>query len=326
MRVCVTGATGFIGGALVRRLLNDGVSVRALARPSRRADALANRVELIRGDLGDSQAVERAVSGVDVVYHAAAKVEGPWTREQFMDTNVEGTRRLFQACKRQNTPHVVYLSSIAVYGPASKDELIDELTPFDSSPEKRDSYSSSKIQADRIASTSEVPVTILRPGMVYGPGRPLPIGLLGFRLGDTNVVFGNPRHRIPLSYVENLIDAILLASNPSGDPVRRYILVDDENLTLEQYHSARRQIEKVRTLFVPGWPLLAGPLIYGSLARIIATGSQNGSIWWRQIRRALENRRYSTERIRDELNWSAKVPLHEAISHTLYATTDNDPS
>ncbi len=117
MRVCVTGGTGFIGGALVDRLLREGASVRVLARPSPRADELATRrMEVVRGDLGRFGGVERAVGGCDVVFHAAALVEGNWAKEDFLGTNLGGTQRVFEACIRQGVPHVVYLSSIAVYG------------------------------------------------------------------------------------------------------------------------------------------------------------------------------------------------------------------
>ena len=180
MRVCVTGGTGFIGGALVDRLLREGASVRVLARPSPRADALAMRgAEVIQGDLSNSEALDEAVRGTEVVFHAAAMVEGYGSRKEFEEANLGGTQRVFEACIRQGVLHVVYLSSIAVYGLVSTGERIDELTPWDESPEKRDSYAQSKIEAEQYATAiglkTRLAVTILRPGVVYGPGRRLPV-------------------------------------------------------------------------------------------------------------------------------------------------------
>src|SRR5580658_8758917 len=95
MRVCVTGGTGLIGGALVRRLLAEGAQVRVLARPSQRADELEARgAEAVRGDLSDPEAIERAVREAEVVYHAAAKIDPPGTRAEFFETNVGGTERV----------------------------------------------------------------------------------------------------------------------------------------------------------------------------------------------------------------------------------------
>jgi len=321
MRVCVTGATGFIGGALVRRLLNEGAAVRALARPSPRADALERLgVELIRGELADAQAVERAVSAAEIVYHIASKVEGPWVRDD-VEKTLSNTQNVFEACIRQRVPHIVHMSSIAVYGLTQTDEVITESTQFDPAPRKRDSYAQSKIEEDAyavaIGRKTRLPVTILRPGVVFGRGRQLPVALLGFRRGNTNVVFGRRGLRYPLVYLDNLVDAVILAGSRAEGGLRQYIIIDDEDLTLGQYHDIRTKEDRTRTLFFPGWPLLAGPLIYESLAWIIAAGSRNGPIWSRQIRRALQNRHYSTQRIRQELGWSPKVPLRDAISLTL---------
>lgn len=320
MRVCVTGGTGFIGGALVDRLLRERASVRVLARPSPRADELAKRgVEVIQGDLSNSEALDQAVRGTEVVFHAAAMVEGRGSRRQFIETNLGGTQLVFDACIRQGVRHVVYLSSIAVYGLISRGERIDELTPWDESPGKRDSYAQSKIAADQYVSKlrlkADVGVTIMRPGVVYGPGRRLPVALLGFQVGKTNVVFGKRRLRFPITYIDNLVDAFLLAAKTDGG-LRRYIVIDDDSLTLGQYHATKADVEKTRAIFLPGWPLLIGPWAANALAWMVAAGSQTAVGWARQIRRALQDRWYDTSLIRKELGWTPRVSLREAVEKT----------
>ena len=264
-------------------------------------------MELVRADLSDPAAIERAVREVEVVYHIAAKIDPPGTHAEFFETNVRGTERVLQACLRAGVRRAVCISSIAVYGLAREGEPINEDTPYDDAPEKRDFYSQSKIASDRLAVSfaekTGLPVAILRPGVVHGPGRPLPAALLAFRLGKTDFVFGNRNHRIPLSYIENLIDAVQLVAGLRDGKPRQYIVVDDENLTLGQYHAAKREAAGTRTLFLPGWPvLLAAPL----------TGPPP-----RQVKRALQNRWYDTRRIRQETGWAPKVPLREAIQRTL---------
>ena len=320
MRVCVTGGTGFIGGALVDRLLREGASVRVLARPSPRADALAMRgAEVIQGDLSNSEALDEAVRGTEVVFHAAAMVEGYGSRKEFEEANLGGTQRVFEACIRQGVLHVVYLSSIAVYGLVSTGERIDELTPWDESPEKRDSYAQSKIEAEQYATAiglkTRLAVTILRPGVVYGPGRRLPVALLGVQAGRTNVVFGRRRLRFPITYIDNLIDAMMLAAKTDGG-LRRYIVIDDDSLTLDEYHATRATIDRTRAIFLPGWLVLAGPMALNGLTRIAPLGGTKVAIWQRQAERALQDRWYDTSLIRNELGWKPRVSLREAIEQT----------
>ncbi|HEX4542769.1 MAG TPA: NAD-dependent epimerase/dehydratase family protein, partial [Candidatus Acidoferrum sp.] len=150
MLACVTGGTGFIGGPLVRRLLAEGVTVRVLARPSSRAKELeAIGAQVVSGDLGDGERIKKAVEGVDVVFHIAAKVNPPGTKAEFFETNAGGTERILQAALDRGARKVVYLSSISVYGLIGKGERIDETTGFDAAPELRDYYAASKIAADQ---------------------------------------------------------------------------------------------------------------------------------------------------------------------------------
>src|SRR5271165_5496133 len=131
MRVCVTGGTGFLGGFLVRDLLAKSTTVRVLARPSPRADALASTgVEIIHGDLADADTISRAVAGADIVYHLAAKV-GSAAMSDYFATNVAGTERVLSACAQQRVEQLIYASSLAVYGPVRGGKHINEDTPFD---------------------------------------------------------------------------------------------------------------------------------------------------------------------------------------------------
>jgi nucleoside-diphosphate-sugar epimerase len=323
MRVCVTGGTGFVGRALVRRLLAEGAQVRVLARPSPRVDGLEKTgVEVVRGDLSDAAAIGRAVEGTDVVYHTGAKVEGHGSRDQFFEVNVGGTERVLAASLRAKVRRVVYLSSIAVYGPIAPETSINEDTPFDDVPEERDFYAQSKIEADRLAmkfsGNPDIGVIILRPGIVYGPGKPLPTALLGWRLGKLDFVFGRATQPFPLNYVENLIDAMTLVARAPDRESRRFIVIDDDALTLGQYHSAREKVQKTWTMFFSAQPVISAASCARPVMKLVPPTA--GAFSPRQIIRASQDRWYDTRRIREEAGWSPKVPLREAIEQTVRGT------
>ena len=158
-------------------------------------------------------------------------------------------------------------------------------------------------------------VTILQPGVVYGPGRLLPVALLGFQAGKTSVVFGRRRIRFPITYIDNVVDAIMRAAKTGGG-LRKYIVIDDDSLTLGQYHSTRAAIDKTRAIFLPGWLVVAGPMVLNGLTRIVPVGGAKVAIWQRQGARALQDRWYDTGLIRKELGWTPRVSLREAIERT----------
>jgi nucleoside-diphosphate-sugar epimerase len=275
--------------------------------------------EVVRGGLGDPDCIARAVEGAEIVYHLAAKVDTPGGRADFLEPNVAGTERVLTACLRQSVSRVVYASSLAVYGPVATGQRIDENSPYDESPHLRDFYAQSKIVADQLAVTfareTGLPITILRPGIVYGPGRPLPVALLGFTLGKANFIFGNPNHRIPLNYVENLVDAMQMAAQSSGGQLQQFNIVDDDELTLAKYHESKAAVDKTVAHFLPGWPVrLAGPFAEIAI-RILPVG---GSVRFseHQLNRALQNRWYDTHRIRKETGWAPRVPLQDALHLT----------
>ncbi len=327
MRVCVTGGTGFLGAVLVRDLLARQVQVTVLARPSPRADRLGTQgVQIVRGALDDPDAIARAVADADVVYHLAARVDAPGSKADFLDANVGGTERILTACLRHGVGRVIYASSLAVYGPIASGECIDENSPHDASPQLRDAYAESKILAEQFvvsfARSNGLPIAIVRPGIIYGPGKPPPVGLLGFTLGRNNYVFGDRNNHVPLNYVENLVDAIqLIANSTSAEQLQQFNILDDDELTLSKYHAAKTEVDKTTTHFVAGWPvLLAAPFAEGILKLMPNSGGARFSKY--QVKRGLQDRCHDTRRIREQTGWVPKVSLKDALYRTLRKGTN----
>jgi nucleoside-diphosphate-sugar epimerase len=167
-RVLVTGATGFVGTNLVPALLSRGESVRCLVRSPERGKALAQQgAELIAGDLDQQAALARAVTGIDVVYHLAALTKSVDPQEMFR-VNQAGTANLMQACAElQEPPVVAVVSSIAAAGPVPRGQVRTEADP----PAPISFYGKSKLGGEQAAEevAGSVPVTIVRPGAVFGP-------------------------------------------------------------------------------------------------------------------------------------------------------------
>src|SRR6185437_12106152 len=171
-RALVTGATGMLGSYIVRGLLAEGYEVRALVRHPDAAAWLGRmNVRLMRGDLADGASIRRAASGCDVVFHAAAFI-GPQSEwEPFRAGNVEGTRRVLDACAASGA-RLVHVSSTAVYGDTRlMHPTVDEETPLPALPE-RDAYGRSKQEAERLVTDAHdrghAWCTIVRPPTMYG--------------------------------------------------------------------------------------------------------------------------------------------------------------
>ena len=238
MQVFVSGGTGFIGGAVVRRLLAEGHQVRALVRPgadTRRLDGLP--VERVTGDLSDEAALRQGVAGCDWVFHIAA-LYSFWGHswQEFYQTNVEGTRRMLEAAWQAGVRRVVHTSSIAALGvhpdhtPATEEvasSLEDRIGP----------YQRSKFLAEEVAREyvqRGLPVVIVNPSTPVGEGdhKPTPSGqmIVDFLRGR---MFAYLDAGLNIVDVEDVAWGHLLAAE-RGRIGERYLLAG-ENLTLKQF-------------------------------------------------------------------------------------------
>ncbi len=255
----ITGATGFVGSHLAESGISRGMRVRALVRPDTDAAWLESLgVEVVRGDLADAESIKRAAEGVEYVFHCAARV-GDWgSVEEYRAVNVEPLKTLLDASRTSRLRRFVLLSSLGVY-PARHHYGTDESEPLPDS--HMDGYTITKVEAERLASDYHerhfLPLTILRPGFIYGPrDRTLMPRLIeNLRLRQVRYI-GSSRLAMNCVYVKNLVEAFFLAiDNPRADG-QVYNLTDGEEVSKRRFIEtvcAGLDLPRPKSLPVPFW-------------------------------------------------------------------------
>ena len=225
MATLVTGGAGFVGRAIVERLLQRGETVRVLGR-RRDPDLERLGVDVVQGDVADRADVERACRGVDTVHHAAACVELWHAPDEVRRTNVEGTRQLVDVAARSGVGRLVFTSSASVVFGDDDQEGIDESVPY---PKRFSSlYAETKAAAERIVLDANgrrgMRTLALRPHLVWGPRDTHLIPNLVARAKAGGLVqVGDGRNLMDITYVDNLADSHLAAAGrlDGGDAAGR---------------------------------------------------------------------------------------------------------
>lgn len=240
MKVLVTGAAGLLGSHVAELSLERGHVVRVMVRPNENVSWLAQRgVEVCQGDLTDRSFLEAAVDGIDYALHCAART-GPWGNEsEYERVNVYGPKLLVEVAMAAGVRRIVHVSSITVHG-IDIHGTADEEAPLQGGT---DPYSKTKVAGERVLQQlirdKGAPVTIVRPGLIYGPRDSNSFGRF-VRLIEKGkmVLFGSGNNHLPLIYVRDVAEGILLASEAEQAVGRAYLLVNDDPVTQRDYFNA----------------------------------------------------------------------------------------
>ncbi len=210
--VLVTGGGGFLGSAIIERLVKQGTSVRSLSR--RHYPKLADRgVDQIQGDIADRRIVERACHGVDLVFHVAAKPP-PWGKyRDYFETNVTGTQNIIDGCARHNIARLVYTSTPSVVFDGTDMQGVNESVPY---PAKISAfYPKTKAMAEQLvlkATGKGLRTVVLRPHQIWGPGDPHFAPRLIARAKKLKRI-GSGTNLVDTTYIDNAVDAHLKAAD-----------------------------------------------------------------------------------------------------------------
>ncbi|HEY1308720.1 MAG TPA: NAD(P)-dependent oxidoreductase [Vicinamibacterales bacterium] len=326
--VLVTGAAGFLGRSVVESLLLAGHrNVRCLVRPSGDTRALndlarkygaAARVQILPGNLLSDADCERAVDGVEVIYHLAVGRSDMYA-DAFLNSALTTRNLLRAAVKRGGLKRFVNVSSFSVYTNRDKaSRLLDESSPVETEPAKRgDPYTFAKTKQDEIVAEYSrlygVPYVIVRPGVVYGPGsmsmtNRVGIDTFGFflHLGGFN--------RIPLTYVDNCADAIVLAGVRPGVEGEVFNVVDDDlPRSWRLLRLYKKNVRRFPSIYVPH---LASYVLcrmwewYSRHSEGQLPPAFNTRCWhafWKRTQ-------YSNAKVKVRLGWTPRIPSREGLS------------
>lgn len=307
-KTLVTGATGFVGRALIDRMLADGRAVRAAVRTL--SSGLPSHLESVAtGEIGPDTDWTRAVDGVEAVVHLAARVhmtgeDASSALPRFRAVNAAGSAALARAARDAGVRRLVFVSTTTVYGDRSRGQPFDESSP--TAPATP--YAQSKLEAERelaeILGASSTALVVLRPPLVYGPGAKGNFARL-VRLVERGVPLplASVRNRRSLVFVGNLVDAILGAIEHPAAAGRTYVVSDGEDVSTPDLIA--------RTAAALGRP---SPLFPFPPALLRSAGTLVGR--GDEISRLLDDMAVDSSRIRKELGWTPPFTVDEGLARS----------
>ena len=318
MRIALTGATGYTGGRLLAAFLAEGHEVTALARPRAKLPAAPRPPVWVEGDLSDRAALDRLAAGADAVVHVAAVYRTAGHPDSYYhDVNVGGTERLLEAAARAGVQRFVHTSTVGVHGHVAHPPA-DENAPL----APGDIYQQTKAEAERLAldfgKRRGLPVAVVRPGAIYGPGETRLLKLFRAIARKRYAIVGSGRAFYHPVYIDDLVQGFRLALTRPGAVGEAFIVAGPRYVTQTELAAviARHTGGKVWPFRIPKAPLVwAGALCE---AVCVPLGVEP-PLHRRRVEFWTKSRAFTIDKARRVLGYAPEVDLDEGVARTVAA-------
>ena len=322
-RVLVTGATGFTGGALAKKLVDRGDQVVALVRKTGNTNALESLgVELVYGDITDRDAVLSAAKGCQFIYHIAAVYRTAGHPDSYYENvNTLGVQHIIDAAKANEVERTVHCSTIGVHGD------IEELPSNEDSPfNPGDIYQVTKLDGEELfaaAMEKGLPGAIFRPGAIYGPGDLRLLKMFRQIKRGFFPLFGGGENLYHLSYIDDLTDGIILCAEHPNAQGERFILCSNEYGTLRQLSAL---IADELNVSAPSFAPPIAPLMWAAkLCEIICKPLGNDPpLHTRRVEFFVKSRAFDNAKARTMIGYEPKISTKEGVQRTIKWYQEND--
>ena len=323
----ITGGMGFIGKNLVLRLIDEGYVIRILSRTAHNSnngfENVNEDIEYYTGNVAVLDDLDIPGQDVDVIYHLAAAMSGDWN--EHLQTTVQGTHNILSICDKYQINNLIYLSTINVYKAVNYNDLevINELFEYEDHPELRGNYSNSKLIAEKLVCeygrtvTHPMNISIIRPGLVYGyksHGLLLDIGPV--IKNKLILSFSPKKKRLPIVYIDNLIDALILAGDKVDNQHYIFNVVDNDYPTQSDFIKLFNTYSDctLYALFIPYYFLFFLFYVIDLIINIIPGKSSSYSY---KIKSIKSSPAFSTDSIQRELGWKQQIDFSAAIKASI---------
>jgi nucleoside-diphosphate-sugar epimerase len=315
MKVLVTGATGFLGNHLAHTLAAAGHSVRVLVRPSKRAQRLADAgIEIFEGELTNEGHVERATKDCAAVYHLAAAFRNvAYSDDHYWQVNVGGTLNVLAAARAHGCERVVHCSTGGVHGHIDAPPA-DETYRF----KPGDVYQRTKLEAELAATAAAkggMPVSIVRPGAIYGEGDMRFLRLFRAIQQRRFAMVGSGHTRLHMVYVDDMVRGLMLAGSHPKAPGETFLIAGAEAPTLNEIAESVADAIGARRprLHVPVWPVYAAAVLCEAISARLGV---EPPLHRRRVGFFTHHREFDITKARRLLSYEPRVPLREGLRRT----------
>jgi nucleoside-diphosphate-sugar epimerase len=317
MRVVITGASGFIGRALIKACSHRNWDARVLqhTRPLAREGTPGQNYDVVEGDITDPRSLEGLFEGVDLLFHCAAALGASILSESdFFRINAEGTNNVLRASKEAGVPKIVHFSSAGVLGSVRSGEIADE----DYAPNPQNSYDRSKLEGENIArgfADEGMDIVITRPGWVYGPGDRRTFKLVKaiakkrFMLVTKGETLQTPVH------IDDLVEGVFLCAK-KGQRGQIYHLAGSEVLPVKDIVAAIVSAAgtKIPPISLPLWPV---KLTASALEKSFTLLKREAPLTRGKLSFFIHPKPLAIQKARQELGYAPKINFSEGILQTV---------